>query len=157
MDKSSMVLYHIGNHATAQLINVLSDPNERVRYYAKKALFFIGAKVELAEIAKRDGNPIRTAEAYDTLLWIEKGQFVASWAQVNATPATSAPQQVAEEKAVDLEPNGQVRVFVEEKDKIVPVTMSVSTFRRKLSALPEKERNAVLKAREAYTKAMRGE
>jgi len=162
MDRSSMVLSRIGNPAVTALINVLSCSNERARYYAKKALFYIGSKSELVEIIRKDGDPVRTAEAYDTLSWIEKGKFVASWGPVSG-PTTTSPRTEAVELKTELAEAreklyefkcGKV-VYIDGVDKLVPATMSSRTFNEKLMSLPPKERLAVMKAREAYFRAMR--
>lgn len=162
MDRSSMVLCRIGNSAVDALINVLSNPNERVRYYAKKALFYIGAESGLVEVVRRDGDPVRTAEAYDVLRWISSGKFVANWGPVSG-PATTYPRTEAVELRTELaeareklyeSKYGKV-VYIDGVDKLVPATMSSRTFNLKLMSLPPKERLAVMKAREAYFKAMR--
>lgn len=161
MERSSVILVRIATPSvTTSLIDVLSDPNPRVRYHAKKALYLLGANLALEDTVRRGGDAVRTAEAQDALLWIRNRKPLVSWTPPAAQPVpSSGPQKELEEQLAELEKLGDSGpgklVYVDGRDKLAPAMMASKEFNRKIMALPSKERRAVLKAREAYFRALR--
>lgn len=163
MERSSIILTKIGTPGvTASLIDVLSDPNQRVRYYAKRALYLLGANLALEGTIRMDGNPLRTAEAQDALLWIRNRKPLVSWAPTTPTPNAIAPQQEVEalkaqlaalEGMVTAKEPGKV-VYVDGRDKIVPAVMPWRTYLQKIQGLPDKEKRALIECRKLYEKIM---